>query len=239
MKKIMLFAFILLSLSTVVQAKDNDKEDRKEDRKEKREDDKRENSFDNRGKFQIGAKLGGSFGGVYAIKGENFDANNKFGFTGGIFGAIPFNHYIGLQPEVLITQKGFKQGNGYLLETPYNFRRTTTYVEVPLFFAFTPSEFVTLLVGPQYSYLLRQKDVFINTSTSFSQEDVVKQDIVRKNMFGMVAGFDVNLKHIVIGGRIGIDFLNNRFNNTTNTPQYKNVNTQITIGYKFYHTKKR
>lgn len=188
---------------------------------------------DNREKIQLGIKVGVSHSNVYDSQGEEFDSDPKFGLTAGAFVMFPVGKYLGVQPEVMITQKGF-QGNGSLLGNKYDFKRTTTFLEIPILFAFKPSEFITVLAGPQYSYLLLQKDEFTSSFVSYSQEQEFKQDNIRKNIFGLVGGVDINLQHIVIGARAGWDMQNNKADGTSNTPRYKNICTQLTIGYKLY-----
>jgi hypothetical protein len=46
---------------------------------------------------------------VYDSQGEEFDADSKFGLAAGAFLQIPFGKYLGIQPEVLFSQKGFKR----------------------------------------------------------------------------------------------------------------------------------
>lgn len=192
-----------------------------------------QNDLDNREKFQFGLKIGGSYSNVYDSKGEAFHADPKVGFTGGAFLIFPIGKYLGIQPEAMITQKGFK-GNGNLLGSSYSFKRTTTFFEVPILFAFKPSEFLTMLFGPQFSYLLNQKDKFTSPIVNTNQEREFEQDNIRKNILGIVAGVDINLKQIVMSGRIGWDVQNNKGDGTSSTPRYKNVCSQITVGYKFF-----
>lgn len=192
-----------------------------------------QDDLDNRDKVQFGAKVGASYANVYNTQGEEFEADGKFGFTGGVFVMIPIGTYFGIQPEGMITQKGFK-GNGNLLFTPYDFKRTTTFLEIPLLFAIKPSEFITILVGPSYSYLLKQTDRFSSSVISYEQEQEFKQDNIRKNIFGVVAGLDINMKHVVLGGRIGWDLQANKGDGSSNTPRYKNLCAQLTLGYKLY-----
>lgn len=187
---------------------------------------------DNRDKFQIGVKAGGSLSNVYDTKGQDFNARAKLGFTGGVFFTIPINTLLGVQPEVLITQKGFR-GYGRMLGQDYNFKRTTTFLEVPLLLAIKPAEFITVVIGPQYSFLLHQRDVFKSSFISYAQEQQLKQDNIRRNMLGFVTGLDINIGNIVIGGRFGVDLLRNRGNGNSNTPRYRNVSGQVTVGYKF------
>jgi hypothetical protein len=191
------------------------------------------NETDNREKFQFGLKAGLNYSNVYDAKGEEFNADAKFGFVGGLFMAIPIGKYFGVQPEVLISQKGFR-GHGVLLGNPYSFNRTTTYIDVPLQFMLKPSEFITILAGPQFSYLMNQRDVFTSSSVSYAQEKEFKQDNIRKNVFGVVGGFDINLRHITLGARAACDLQTNAGDGTSSTPRYKNVWLQGTVGYKFY-----
>ena len=213
MKKALLITTLFLSLAAVSSAQ--------------------EDQIDNRETFQIGAKVGGTYSNVYNAKGDKFEANPKLGLTVGGFIMIPFGKYFGIQPEIGITQKGFK-GSGNLLGNSYSFKRTSTFLEIPVFFAIKPSEFITILAGPQYSYLIHQKDNFTNSAFSIDQEHEFKQDNIRKNILGVALGVDINLKHLVLGGRAGWDVQNNKGDGTTTTPRYKNISGQLTIGYKIY-----
>jgi hypothetical protein len=193
-----------------------------------------ENTTDFRHKLQFGLKAGANYSNVYDSYGEDFNADPKLGFAGGTYLAIPIGKYLGVQPEALLSQKGF-MATGSMLGSTYKFTRTTTYLDLPLLFAFKPSEFVTVLAGPQYSYLLNQKDVFTNTSTSYLQETEFENDNVRKNTLCFLGGIDLTLKHIVLGARAGWDLQTNNGDGSSSTPRYKNVWYQATIGYRFYN----
>ena len=128
-----------------------------------------DNPTDFRDMLMFGMKVGTNYSNVYDTKGEAFQANGKFGFAAGAFIVIPIGKFLGLQPEVLLSQKGFSATGGILGSTHYEFTRTTTYLDVPLFVSLKPSEFFTIMAGPQFSYLLKQKDVFANGTTSTLQ----------------------------------------------------------------------
>jgi hypothetical protein len=192
-----------------------------------------ENKTDFRKDLLFGLKAGANYSNVYDTQGEDFQADPKLGFAGGAFLSIPIGKYLGLQPEVLYSQKGF-QASGKFLNNTYSITRTTSFVDVPVFFAFKPSEFLTLLAGPQYSYLVNQRDVFTNGTTTTDQEKQFTNDNIRKNIFGLVGGLDITLKHIVISARVAWDVQNNNGDGTSTTPRYKNVWYQGTIGYRFY-----
>jgi hypothetical protein len=188
---------------------------------------------DNRKKAQFGLKAGFNYSNVYNSKTEEFRADPKFGFAGGAFIRFPIAELLGFQPEILFSQKGFK-GEGSILGSQYELTRTTSYLDIPLQLAFKPSEFLTIVAGPQYSYLISQKDEFASSSISFSQEDEFNNDNIRKNIFGFVAGLDINLKHVVLGARYGFDIQDNHGDGTSSTPRYKNAWFQGTIGVTLY-----
>lgn len=192
-----------------------------------------DNRTDYRNRFLFGLKAGVNYSNVYDEQGDEFRADPKFGFAGGIFLAIPIGRYLGIQPEVLYSEKGFK-ATGRILGGTYNLTRTSQYLDIPLLFAVKPSEFITILAGPQFSYLIKQKDSFSNATTSIEQEQEFENENVRKNTLCFTAGLDITLKHIVLGGRVGWDVQRNNGDGTSSTPRYKNVWYQATLGYRFY-----
>jgi hypothetical protein len=186
---------------------------------------------DTRGVVTFGVKAGLNYANVWDEKGQDFEADPKVGFAGGAFIGIPFTDLIGLQPEILISQKGF-QGSGSLLGQPYSFSKTSTFLDIPIFLELKPSKFVSIVLGPQYSYLLQEKRTYTIGSISNEQESEFAKDDMRKSLFGFVFGADLNLEHFVISGRAGWDFLANHSDGSSSTPRYKNQWLQFTLGYK-------
>lgn len=182
-------------------------------------------------KLNFGLKAGVNLSNVYDEKGEEFRADSKLGFAVGAFVDIPVGKFIGFQPEVLLSQKGF-QATGRILGSSYSFTRTTTFLDIPLLFAIKPVDFITILAGPQYSYLIKQKDVFTNAINTIEQETEFSNDNIRKNTLCFTGGVDVNISHLVLGARIGWDLLNNNGNGTSETPRYKNMWYQASIGFR-------
>lgn len=189
---------------------------------------------DLRDRLVFGLKVGVNYSNVYDSQGEEFKTDPKFGSVGGIFLAIPIGKYLGIQPELLFSQKGF-HATGKILKNTYDFTRTTSYIDVPLLFSFKPSEFFTIVGGPQYSYLVKQRDVFASAATSILQEQEFKNDNVRKNILCFTGGIDITIRYIVLGARVGWDVQNNNGDGTSTTPRYKNVLYQASIGYRFYN----
>ncbi|WP_396168613.1 porin family protein [Flavobacterium sp.] len=187
---------------------------------------------DNRDKLFFGLKVGSNYSNVYDSQGENFVADAKFGLAAGGFVSIPIGTYFGIQPEVLFSQKGYKS-TGTFFGSSYSMTRTTDYLDIPILVAFKPIENVTLLFGPQYSYLLKQKDDFTGGTLTSSQEQIYTNDNIRKNTFCLTGGADLNIEHLVIGLRAGWDVQNNNGDGTSTTPRYKNMWYQATVGFRF------
>jgi hypothetical protein len=188
-------------------------------------------AVDSRDQFMFGLKAGANYSNVYDTKGDNFNADGKFGVAAGGFISIPIITLFGIQPEILFSQKGFK-GTGNILGGSYELTRTSNYLDVPIFLAFKPDPVITILAGPQYSYLLSQKDAFTNGSITTAQKTEFENDNIRKNTLCFVGGLDLNLTHAVIGARAGWDIQNNNGDGSSTTPRYKNVWYQLTIGFR-------
>ena len=188
-----------------------------------------DNSLDLRDKLQLGLKAGANFSNIYDTKGQEFNADFKVGYAAGAFLAIPIGKYIGIQPEVLFSQKGYKS-SGSFLTVAYEYTHTTNYIDVPLLFTIKPSAFITLLAGPQYSFLIKQKDVFKSGGVTVNQEQEFDND---KSVLCFLGGIDINLSHFVLGARAGWDLQNNNGDGTTTNPRYRNVWYQATLGFRF------
>jgi hypothetical protein len=194
------------------------------------------NRTDYREKFMGGFKLGGNYSNVYDTKGEEFTTDPKTGWVFGGFLSIPMNELVGVNIEALFSQKGYK-GKGRILGGNYEMTRTTNYLDFPIFITLKPSEFISLLGGFQYSYLLKQTDQFKAGVTTIEQEQEFLRGGIRRNTFCVVGGADVNLKHMVLGFRAGVDVLNNDGTDlSTSTPRYRNMWLQFTVGYRLYQT---
>jgi len=179
--------------------------------------------------LHIGVKAGANYSNMYDSKNKEYTADGKIGFAAGAFVSIPIGTYFGIQPEVLFSQKGFKATSS-VLGNDVSLTRTTSYIDVPIFLAVKPSEMVTILVGPQYSFLMKQKDVFSSPITNVTTINDFNNDNLRKNTLCLVTGLDINIDKIVVGARVGWDLFDNNGDGTSTTPRYKNVWAQATVG---------
>ena len=187
---------------------------------------------DNRETLFFGVKGGANLSNVYDSEGQDFVAESKFGFAVGGFVSIPIGKYFGIQPELLFSQKGFKSTGTYLGST-YSMTRTTGFIDVPLLAVFKPIENLSILFGPQFSFLSKQTDKFEGNTLSSTDEQAFSNANLRKNIYGLTGGIDLNFDHLVFGLRAAWDLKTNNGDGTSDTPRYKNMLYQATLGYRF------
>lgn len=191
------------------------------------------NNRDFRDELQLGVKAGVNYSNVYDSKGEEFRADPKFGFAAGAFLTIPLGTYFGIQPEVLYSQKGYK-ATGNVLGSSYEFKHHSYFLDIPILIDLKPSEYFSILFGPQYSFLLKQKNKFSNSFLTVEQEKEFENDNIRKNILCLTGGLDINLGYFfILGLRIGWDIQHNEGDGTSTDPRYKNVWYQATLGVRF------
>jgi hypothetical protein len=182
--------------------------------------------------FSFGIKIGSNYSNIYDSQGDKFAADGKYGLAAGAFLSLPLGKFIGIQPEVIYSEKGFK-GSGSFLGSNYSATRSTTFIDVPILLAIKPVSFLTILAGPQYSFLIKQDNNFTSSLATVDQQKIFDNDNVRKNVLGLTGGVDINLSNFVIGARAGWDVQNNNGDGTSTTPRYKNAWYQATIGFRF------
>jgi hypothetical protein len=184
---------------------------------------------DNRELLSFGLKAGLNLSNVWDTKGQDFVADPKYGLAGGAFVSLPLGKYLGVQPEIMFSEKGFK-GSGSLLGFGYSYTRTTTFIDVPLLVQFKPIQYFTILAGPQFSYLLKEKNEYTFGSNSTEQEQAFTNEDPRNNIMGFAVGADINVNMLVISARAAWDFQTNNKNSVSTTPRYKNQLLQLTVG---------
>lgn len=218
MKKIFLIVTVLTIFSAYSSAQDSDDHDR---------DDR-----DQRSLVHFGLKAGANYSNVYDIKGQDFTADFKYGLAAGLYLGLPLGKYLGIRPEILYSQRGY-ESTGSVLGAGYKITHSADFVDIPLLLEIKPVEFVTIVAGPQYSYLIHQKNAFTNSFLTAQQEQTFDNINIRKNTLCFTAGLDLNISHLVIGTRFGFDLLQNNGDGTSTNPRYRNLWYQATLGVRF------
>ncbi len=185
-----------------------------------------------REKLSIGLKAGVNISNVYDSHGEDFEADPKAGAAAGVFMQIPVGAYLGFHPEVLFSQKGF-YASGSFIGHHYSFTRTTNHIDVPLLIAFKPAGFLTILGGPNYSFMFSQRDNFNTPLLDLEQEQEFDDVNLRRNTLGFIGGLDFNMMNFVLGTRVAWDFQSNHGDGSSSIPRYRNTWFQFSLGFRF------
>lgn len=189
------------------------------------------NMLDMREQFTWGIKAGVNGSDISNAQGVEFQSSPQTGLAAGFIFSIPFSQWVGIQPELLFSQKGF-QATGKILESNYDLTRTTNYLAIPLLISFKPSRMLTLITGPQYSYLLKKNDVFKDPASSIVAIQEFRNEKIRTSSLSYLGGFDMNINHVIIGTRVGWDISTNNNSISTTTPRYRNLWYQATLAYR-------
>jgi len=179
-----------------------------------------------------GVKAGINISNIYDTKGDDFSSKAKVGFAFGGFLSVPFGKLIGFQPEIMYSQKGYK-GSGTVLIVDYAYTRKLDYIDIPLQLQIKPIPELTILVGPQYSFLIHKGVDFNGGGISGSQESDIDNQNIRKNTLGIAGGVDIHVNNFLISGKVAWDLQDNNGDGTSSSPRYKNVVGQITVGVMF------
>jgi hypothetical protein len=165
--------------------------------------------------------------------GNNFVADPKLGFSTGVFAAFPINKFIGFQPEIQFNQKGYS-GSGSTEEGSYSYTRNTGHIDIPLQFQYKPFKFMSIVAGPQFSFMVIRQDIFHKGSMTTVQQEEIGNSDLRQNTLGAVGGIDLYFfRRLVVSGRAGWDLQNNGGAGNEVSPRYTNAWVQGTVGVRF------
>jgi opacity protein-like surface antigen len=179
---------------------------------------------------RFGVKAGVNIANIIKDDGNNnFDTEGKVGFNAGVTADIPLTQSVSFTPEVLFSQKGYKQtGNNF------EFSRTTNFIDIPILASVRLASTLDLVVGPQVSFLMSTKNKLESGSTTIETSYDDESDNFKKSLLGGVIGARYGItENIDIHGRYALDFQKNNENGTANTPEFKNQVWSFGLGYKF------
>lgn len=193
-----------------------------------------------------GVKMGYSLS-SFKSDDDGIDITYKSGFVFGGYSKIPLGHGIYFQPELLISQKGYRDTEGpiaitdifFKFDTPFVYivkrERTNrlTYLSVPLNFAFSITKQFGVLVGGEPSVLINE---FRTDRYSGMKNYTETFSSLEHNSFDL-------------GLILGVSFQQNKFNldlryvhgvldtRESSTFSYTNSSLQIALGYRVFKKK--
>jgi hypothetical protein len=179
-----------------------------------------------------GIKTGFDYSDIYAMKGQNLVNSPMFGPVMGGYLSIPINTFLGFQPELLYSEKGYSAQGTTGEGQGYSFIDRLNYLDLPLLLQIKPTPYFYLLGGPEYSYLLSQNYTFVQDLTYPITQEEFTNEHIRHNYFGLIIGADVNYARLALGFRVAWNLVANNGNSTSTLPRYRNFWEQLTIGYR-------
>ncbi len=180
----------------------------------------------------IGITAGANLTSIGKFESGNVTYNSDYvaGFRGGLFADLPFSSSVSLMPQVLYSQKGGKvsetvNGNNGQIKV------RTSYLDIPVLFAFKPVPEITLTAGPQMSFLLSQQtDISVNNVASPTITDTQN---FRKSIIGGNVGIGYNFNSMVsLNANYMLDF-QPMSNDNVNQSKARNNGFGLALGYKF------
>jgi hypothetical protein len=191
------------------------------------------NSSQARKKLVFGLKAGLNSSTIFNQNNTTYIASARIGGMIGALLCLPLGPLLGIQPEIHVSQKGFIAA-GEMSNQPYTVKRSTTHLDLPLLLQIKPFNFLSIVGGPQYSCLLKQRDDYSSAGSYEEISQTFSTTNSRQNLLGIVTGADLNLWHLVLSVRTGWDLTANQGDGQSSTPRYKNLWLQASIGYRIY-----
>lgn len=165
-----------------------------------------------------GVRLGGNLSNIKYSAGD-FSAtdDSKFGPLFGLYLTAMFADKVGLQPELVYSAMGSKDGDAKL---------NLGYIALPVLLRYQIIEQIHLLLGPQAAFLLSAK-----YKEGDDDEDV--KDSFKGLDFSAVVGAGADIDRFNVGLRYGFG-LANIIENEGEDLKVKSSTFQIVLGYKLF-----
>lgn len=172
-------------------------------------------------KLHLGVTAGAN---LYKITGRSFDEKTQAGFSAGVYGEYSLNRIMGIQTELLWSQLRAKTGDQFSQIYPgvgiSGADVYLNYISLPVMFAFKPTPELSILIGPQYSYLVNQTSGLLISGN--------EKDAFKKSEVSLVFGGQLNLGKIKIGARYSVGLTEI---NTLKSDSWKYHGFHFSLGY--------
>jgi hypothetical protein len=175
-------------------------------------------------KWQFGLKAGVN---DFKLTGRSFDNKTHFGFNGGAYGEYKISSQWGIQPELLynFVQSTTSEDFNSIYRGASFQNITLGYITVPVFLTFKPVPELSIMAGPQYSFLAAQ--------TTQLYQDNLSRKAFSKSDFSIAFGGQLNLNKVKIGLRYVVGLVNvNGYN--ADSDQWKIRGLQAYLGYRIF-----
>jgi hypothetical protein len=194
--------------------------------------DSRPAAFDPTPRF--GLKAGVNFANALVSPEPMNFVRHRTDFQAGLFADIPFSERVGLQPELLYSRQGFNLGGNSLGTVSLH------YLSVPVLLKLRLTDGLSVLAGPQVSYLANARigvlgNLFsINYDGAFQKWDA---SLVGDLQYELPNGLSLGARYVY-----GLNNINKDFSLGGNDASARSLNdyftlrnsvAQVSVGYKF------
>jgi outer membrane protein with beta-barrel domain len=172
--------------------------------------------------LQLGLKAGGNY---MKIGGNSFDGGHYFGLSAGVYGKLNFSSKWSLQPELDWNETVAQTSSNFPTIYPGGVSQAMVYLQyvaVPVLVSFKPIPELSLLLGPQYGFLVSQ------TSQLLQGPGQLNEHAFNQNDLSIVFGGQANLGKVILGLRYSVGLNNICFQTTESWRQY---GLQFYVGY--------
>ncbi|HLZ87494.1 MAG TPA: porin family protein [Puia sp.] len=179
--------------------------------------------------LELGLKAGGN---LMKVGGRSFHGKSYPGFSAGVYGKLNFTSKWSLQPEIDWNQTIAKTTDEFnALYGGVSFQQVNlNYVAIPVLLSFKPVPELSILLGPQYAYLVSQ------TTGLLQYPNDAGKNAFNHNDLSIVFGGQLNLGKVIFGLRYTAGLNNISFSTTDTWRQY---GFQAYIGYQLWDLKLR
>lgn len=127
------------------------------------------------------------------LNGKNFDSDFELGYQLGGFAYYNFTDFVGVQGEVLFNQTNTKITDNYkdIFNNAFKKDKTLNYISVPVLLRLNSEGLITVVSGPQFSFLASGNETILNNS----------KKLFKKTDFAFIAGAEVNIRPVTIYSR--------------------------------------
>lgn len=157
------------------------------------------------------------------------DSNSKLGYYAGVYMHAPVNNAFSIQPELIYNNMGVKYDNGNTSHT-----LNLDYIAMPIMFQFEPIPKLYFEAGPQFGFLVGNKNKYENNNKT-----IIEKDKDAYNQFDLNAGIGLGFRfnNMAIGARYLIGFTDIKKSGSTSwsnsEKQLRNSGLQIGLQYGF------
>lgn len=179
---------------------------------------------------RIGIKGGFTLSNFYVD--EVDDQNPRYGIHFGLFGKMPVNRFLAIQPELLFSTKGATYDKSVLV-FDWQTQLNMNYVELPLLAVLRLSDNVDVLGGVYGAYLINVSAT--TTGDTGNDYEELKRDNFQPLDYGLAGGIEFKLDPLILGIRYhyGLNGIGKKGWAEDNLGNAKNSALQLSAGFAF------